>query len=206
MSLIPGTYKLTVERQGFDRSVTDQVIVQASQTTTVNTALRVGAVSATVEVIASSATLSTTSPDVATTVQRDLLGDIPYTERNALEAAMLVPRVRRSQQSRPGVLGKCGDLHRERRFTVQGITLPYINQTNAVPYVQQWGFTTQFQVDSKTMAQVGYSGTVGTHLISIASPPLKFPNLATLDSLISKGANFSPTNIPNPTGLHRMAR
>ena len=86
-------------------------------------------------------------------------------------------------------------------YTVQGITVPYVNQTNAVPYVQQWGLTLQFQVDSKTLVQAGYSGTVGTHLVSTAAPPLNFPSLPTLNNLIAKGTNFSPTNIPNPYGI-----
>ena len=92
---------MTIEHPGFEKSVTDQVTVQASQTTTVNSALHVGAVSSTVEVNATEAMLTTSSPDVATTVSRDLLGDIPYTERNALEATMLVPGVRGEPHS-PG--------------------------------------------------------------------------------------------------------
>ena len=42
---------------------------------------------------------------------------------------------------------------------------------------------------------------VGTHLISIASPPLNFPNLTTLIGDIKANANFSSTNIPNPYGI-----
>ena len=86
-------------------------------------------------------------------------------------------------------------------FTVQGVTIPYVNQSNTVPYVQQWAFTVQYQVDARTVVQLGYSGMVGTHLISIASPPLNFPNMNTLVADIKSNANFSSTNIPNPYGI-----
>jgi len=42
---------------------------------------------------------------------------------------------------------------------------------------------------------------VGTHLISIASPPLNFPNMNTLIADIKSNANFSSTNIANPYGI-----
>jgi hypothetical protein len=86
-------------------------------------------------------------------------------------------------------------------FTVQGITVPYIAQTNIVPYVQQWGATIQYQVTNTSMLQVGYTGTVGTHRVTAANPALNVPDLPTVAALIRKGANFSATNIPNPYGI-----
>jgi hypothetical protein len=86
-------------------------------------------------------------------------------------------------------------------FTVQGVTIPYVNQTNAVPYVQQWAMTIQYQLDSRSVLQFGYSGLVGRHLISIASPPLNIPNLNTLQGLIASNANFSASNIKNPYNI-----
>lgn len=86
-------------------------------------------------------------------------------------------------------------------FTVQGVTVPYIAQKTTVPYIQQWGVTIQTMLDSKTLLQLGYAGTVGVHLISTASPPLNFPDLSRLFGLIQSGANFSATNLPNPFGI-----
>ena len=86
-------------------------------------------------------------------------------------------------------------------FTVQGITVPYIAQTDKVPYIQQWGFTVQTMLTAKTLVQAGYAGTVGHHLISTAAPPLNFPDLNTLFGNIQSGANFSSTTINNPYGI-----
>ena len=86
-------------------------------------------------------------------------------------------------------------------FTVQGVTIPYIAQNDVVPYVQQWGLTLQYQLAKGSMVQAGYTGTVGTHLVTAANPALNVPDLGTLNSLIAKGSNFSSTNIPNPLGI-----
>jgi hypothetical protein len=86
-------------------------------------------------------------------------------------------------------------------FTVQGVTIPYVSQSNTVPYVQQYALTLQYQLDSRTVLQLGYSGMEGTHLISIAAPPLNFPNLNTLGGLIASNSNFSSTNIKNPYNI-----
>lgn len=86
-------------------------------------------------------------------------------------------------------------------FTVQGLTVPYIAQTDKVPVIQQWGLTIQRTITSKMLVQIGYAGTVGHHLISTAAPPLNFPDLPTLFSNIQSGANFSSTTINNPYGI-----
>ncbi|HWB95359.1 MAG TPA: TonB-dependent receptor, partial [Bryobacteraceae bacterium] len=62
-------------------------------------------------------------------------------------------------------------------FTVPGLTVPYINQSSAVPYTQQWSFTLQFQVDHADMVQASYNGLVGTHIISRFAPALNYPDL-----------------------------
>ncbi len=86
-------------------------------------------------------------------------------------------------------------------YTVQGVTVPYVAQTNKVPYIQQWGLTIQAMVSSKTLIQAGYTGTVGIHLVSTAAPPLNTPNLNTLFSDVASGQNFSSTTINNPYGI-----
>src|SRR5207248_2560269 len=62
-------------------------------------------------------------------------------------------------------------------FSLQGITVPYIDQSNAVPYIQQWGFTLQFMLSQKTLLQTGYNGMVGTHLVSGGGALLNYPNM-----------------------------
>lgn len=85
-------------------------------------------------------------------------------------------------------------------FSVLGVTVPYIDQSNVSPYAMQWGATIQYQIDPKTMVQFAYNGLRGVHLITNFSPPMNMPDLPYLFSLVAKNYNFNPT-IPNPYGL-----
>ncbi len=85
-------------------------------------------------------------------------------------------------------------------FTVQGLTVPYVSQSSAASYTQQWSATIQFQIRRNMMLQLGYNGLKGTHLISRFAPPVNYPDLPTLNGLIAQKLNFS-TNQPNPFGI-----
>ena len=51
VNLVPGTYKVDVEKQGFKHFTRSDVIVQVNQSTTVNASMDVGQVSEIVEVL-----------------------------------------------------------------------------------------------------------------------------------------------------------
>jgi hypothetical protein len=48
---------------------------------------------------------------------------------------------------------------------VSGFSIPYVDQSNKVPYVQQYALTFQYQPFGRTLIQAGYSGIHGIHLI-----------------------------------------
>jgi hypothetical protein len=81
-----------------------------------------------------------------------------------------------------------------------GLTLYSVNQSNRVPYIQQWSLTTQYQVASRTLIQLTYQGMKGTHLIGPFTTPLNSPDLGKLVSLIQSHANFA-AQIPNSYGI-----
>ena len=85
-------------------------------------------------------------------------------------------------------------------FSVLGVTIPYVDQTNVTPYAMQWGMTLQYQVDRNTMVQASYNGLRGVHLITNLSRALNFPDLTALKTKIASGYNFT-TQIPNPYGI-----
>jgi Carboxypeptidase regulatory-like domain len=93
-SLIPGSYNIECEKQGFEKTLVQQVAVQASQTTTVDIKMRVGATSSTVDVRAQTDLLTPGSPEVATTIENELVSNLPYAERSSLGAAILAAGVR----------------------------------------------------------------------------------------------------------------
>jgi hypothetical protein len=81
--------------------------------------------------------------------------------------------------------------------------LPFVNQSDAVPYVQLWSFSLQFQAGGRTVVETAYSGQHGVHLFA-APVDVNIPPLNTLLADISANANMNARNIPNPYGLGNM--
>jgi hypothetical protein len=75
--LIPGTYTLKVEKQGFQTAVLQGVNVFVSQTATADVTLQTGATSTTVEVTAPTITLQTDEPNLGTVIQSTIIEEVP---------------------------------------------------------------------------------------------------------------------------------
>ena len=92
-AVVPGDYTLTVNHVGFEETSVARISVTAENTFTVNVQLRVGANTTRVEVQAQSSLLTTTEQVISTTIDRDLVSNLPYPERSSLAAVMLVAGV-----------------------------------------------------------------------------------------------------------------
>lgn len=75
--LIPGTYTVKVEQTGFKTSVQQKVTVVGGATSTANATLEPGEIAQSVEVVAPSIALQTEQPEVGTTVNEQLLQELP---------------------------------------------------------------------------------------------------------------------------------
>jgi hypothetical protein len=91
-ALVPDTYRLSISKRGFEQEVVDQIVVTAGNTATVNIAMRVGASTTSIEVHAEGPLLST-NQELSTTIEHELVSNLPYPERSSLSAVMLVPGV-----------------------------------------------------------------------------------------------------------------
>ena len=80
-SLLAGQYRVTVEKPGFSRSVTNDISLDAQATLDLDIALKVGEVTTSVEVTAEIAQLKTDTSNASTTLQAHQLLDLP-TGRN----------------------------------------------------------------------------------------------------------------------------
>jgi hypothetical protein len=78
-------------------------------------------------------------------------------------------------------------------------SVPYIDQSDAVPYIQQWSFALQFQLTNNFMFETSYSGNRGTHLFG-SQIDINQPSYALLQQKVREKVNFSQ-NIPNLFGL-----
>jgi hypothetical protein len=91
--LLPGSYKVTVEKTGFKKYQNSEVRIGVQQTVELEVQLTVGELSSTIEVMGSVATLSTTSSTVSTVIDNKKILDLPLNGRNVLALANLVPGV-----------------------------------------------------------------------------------------------------------------
>ena len=91
--LLPSTYKVTVEKVGFQKYSTSGVTVEVQKSTELDVVLKIGEMTTTVEVSGSAAQLATTTATVSTTVDNKKVLDLPLNGRNPLALANLVPGV-----------------------------------------------------------------------------------------------------------------
>lgn len=88
-TLLPGTYTLTVTKQGFETTAYKNIVINAARTTNQTVMMKIGAVTQTVEVQGEAQVLHTTTTTVSSTVDQKYLQDLPLPGRNALPFALL---------------------------------------------------------------------------------------------------------------------
>src|SRR3954453_8001729 len=103
--LSPSEYRLTVEKSGFQKNVTNDIKVDVQQTVGLDIQLKIGDVSSVVEVQASSVQLSTEPSSVATVIDNKRILDMPLNGRNPFSLAQLSPGVIRGGGATPWISG-----------------------------------------------------------------------------------------------------
>ncbi len=88
-TLLPGSYILTVTKQGFETTVYRGIVINAAQTTNQTVTLKVGVISHTVEVVGAAPVLQATTTTVVSTVDQKYLQDLPLPGRIVLPFALL---------------------------------------------------------------------------------------------------------------------
>jgi hypothetical protein len=91
--VLPGSYRLTAEKSGFQKYVETGITVNVNQTVTLTVDLRVGDVSTSVEISSQAAQLTTEASSISTTVSNKSIQDLPLNGRNVFGLATLVPGV-----------------------------------------------------------------------------------------------------------------
>jgi len=90
-NLKPGMYTVSVTMQGFKAAEFRAVKIIVGQTYDLQAKMEVGAVESTVVVEAGAEVLETASPTVGTTITGKSLTQLPFTSRDALDLAILMP-------------------------------------------------------------------------------------------------------------------
>jgi hypothetical protein len=128
-SLVPGTYTVKVELQGFQTIVRENIQVLVGQTTPVELAMKVASVAETITVTGASPTVDTTSANVAVNLSEQLLQGTPG-GRDIW--ALIEYKVPSLMITRPDVGGTSGGLQGtyNARGTTSGQNSQYLNGIN----------------------------------------------------------------------------
>src|SRR5438552_17424363 len=89
--LIPGTYSVKVEKQGFQTYVQENIAVAADTTTQVNVVLKIGALTQVVTVPSEIPLLKTSRTDVSTVFTKQEVVQLPILNRNFTQFELLTP-------------------------------------------------------------------------------------------------------------------
>jgi hypothetical protein len=92
-SVTPGKFKLSVDSPNFGRTTTDNITVNASIVTSVNSVLKVGTAQQTVEVSAEAASLDTDSGAISGTLGTTAIDNLPIQGLNPYFLALTLPGV-----------------------------------------------------------------------------------------------------------------
>jgi len=91
--LIPGSYRLTVEKPGFKRFVRENIVLQAQDRARVDVALELGEVAQSVTVTAEVSLLQTETATRSQIIANELIANVPTQGRNPFQIAWAAPGV-----------------------------------------------------------------------------------------------------------------
>ncbi|HEX4946854.1 MAG TPA: TonB-dependent receptor [Blastocatellia bacterium] len=91
--LIPGTYTVSVEAQGFKKGLTNNVVVQIDQKARIDFNLEVGQVAEVVEISAATTLVNTESSEIGQVIEERSVKELPLNGRNFAQLVYLVPGV-----------------------------------------------------------------------------------------------------------------
>lgn len=91
--LAPGDYRITVQKQGFQKISRDNVRLEVNQTARVDFSLSVGSVNETIEVVGAAPLIESDSSAIGQVVEKKAIEDLPLNGRNFVQLATLGPGV-----------------------------------------------------------------------------------------------------------------
>jgi hypothetical protein len=103
-NLVPGSYTVTVQKQGFSRAVMKNFVVQVGQAARLDITLDVGTVDVAVEVQAVTPLLQTEDSSVGQVIAPEPIAALPLNGRNFVQLAILAPGVSGLDYAQPNTI------------------------------------------------------------------------------------------------------
>jgi hypothetical protein len=168
VNLVPGKYRIDVEKPGFKHFTSDQIQVEVQSAVRIDAPMQVGDVGQTVEVSGQSPLLQTENATVGQVVEGQIVTDMPLNGRNVFALIALAP----------GVIPQGGALNGSMNFQIsggmpnQGVTFidgaPFMNsKLNTAGFQPAQDVVQEFQVMSHNVGPE-YGGTLNG-VINIAT-------------------------------------
>ena len=166
--VLPGAYRVTVEKAGFGKYVQSNLTINVQQTVTLEIELKIGDTATTVEVSANAAQLATETSSISTVVTSKQILDLPLNGRNPFSLATLTPGVT------PGGGGSTpwisGGRNATNEITIDGtsVILPENNVSNlSTGYTPIQDSVAEFSVITNALA--AEYGRTGGGVINVAT-------------------------------------
>src|SRR4029077_20068004 len=91
VNLIPGNYRVEVEKQGFKRITQEPVVVQVQQSSKIDVALPIGKATETVEVTSETPLLQSETSSLGQVVEQRKANELPLNGRNVFNLITVSP-------------------------------------------------------------------------------------------------------------------
>jgi carboxypeptidase family protein/TonB-dependent receptor-like protein len=173
-SVPPGTYKLTVEAQGFQSQTQTGIKLDVNQNATVNFSLQVGATSQAIEVSEAAALLSTVDAVTGQVVDRKFINDLPLVSRSVFDLAFLTPGVTEVDNTCQGCTANNfisnGGRNATADILMDGVTTTNFEQNSGIlqpTYTPSVDAVQEFSVQqSNFSAEFGFSGATVVNVVT----------------------------------------
>jgi hypothetical protein len=119
LSVIPGTYSLSVEEKGFKKFIRENVVVGADSVVRVDIPLQVGSTTQEITVTAAAPILKADQSDVSDTITTTQIAELPTIGRNISELMMTVPG---SVHATGELYGWAENMGSDMRYGVNGVS------------------------------------------------------------------------------------
>ena len=195
VGLIPGNYSVVVTASGFSKTETT-VIVEVARMSTLNISLKPGSVTETVQVDEQTLTLNTTSPDLGTTLEPELVKNAP------IEISGLARQIDSFSYLAPGVEGSAsshninGGVTFENEVQFNGVPVAFIQFQGNQTYINPpYEAVNEFHVANSTFsAQYGLGQGAVTFSMASGTNSLHGDAFEILRNQLFDSAGFLPTN------------
>jgi outer membrane receptor protein involved in Fe transport len=118
--LVPGTYNIRVERQGFKTATRSDILLQVGAVARADFNIEVGVVTESVEVSGGAALLTTENTAVGTVIENKRIVELPLNGRNYLQMVALSPNVSAEQGAGGEAAARKGGERTQRSLAVAG--------------------------------------------------------------------------------------